>query len=129
MSTYYRKTKGEGFNLVLRFLLELTALFTYGYWAWHRFASWKGILLAIVLPLAGAIIWGVFAVPNDPSRSGKTVIPTSGLIRLCIEICFFAFATFALYMLELTTLAYVFAAFVICHYVFSYKRIGWLLKQ
>ena len=51
---------------------------------------WIASVVGIVLTAA---IWGVFAVPNDPSRSGKTVVVTPGLVRLLIELSLFGVVT------------------------------------
>lgn len=116
-------------NHAIRFLLELAAIFTFGYWGFHQTESGARILLAIGLPLLFALLWGVFAVRNDPSRSGKTVVQTPGLIRLILELGLFTAATWMLLDLEWTITAYIFAGIVIIHYVLSYKRIRWMLKQ
>jgi len=67
-------------NLFVRFVLELSALIVVGIWGYRLSDGWTKYLLAIGLPLIMAAIWGIFAVPNDPSRSGNTVIVTPGII-------------------------------------------------
>ena len=62
-------------NLALRFILELCALAALCVWGWQTY----GLIAAIVTPAAAAGLWGLFAVPDDPSRSGKTVVPVPGL--------------------------------------------------
>lgn len=116
-------------NLTIRFLLELASLFVIGLWGWEQSETWIRFILAIGLPLIFAIIWGVFAVPNDPSRSGKTVIATSGIIRLAIELAFFAFAVWALYNLKYASLSWILGVIVAFHYILSYDRVKWLIKQ
>ena len=76
-----------------------------------------------------AVLWGVFAVPNDPSRSGNTIVDTPGVVRLILEFAFFAFATWAFYNLDYKTTAKVFGAIVVVHYLISYDRINWLLNH
>lgn len=116
-------------NIGLRFVLEMTALFAAAFWGWKQHEGWLGILLAILLPVLIAIIWGVFAVPNDPSRSGKTVVVTPGWIRLIIEVTIFGFAVWAFYSLKHFAVAYIFLSLIIAHYLFSLGRISWLLKK
>src|SRR5262245_27187984 len=73
-------------QLALRFLLELAALVALG--AWPKHAVGHGILrwLAMVgLPFVGATLWGVFAVPGDPSRSGRAVVAVPGWLRVLLE--------------------------------------------
>ena len=116
-------------NLGIRFLLELTVLFAVGYWAWKSQTGFAKYFLAFGLPIVLATIWGVFAVPNDPSRSGETVIAVSGWLRLLIELAIFAVGIFALYKGGYNKLSLIFAIIVVVHYLASYDRINWLLKQ
>lgn len=114
-------------NLVFRFLLEVLALILSGIWAWHLGDASFRYVLAIAVPLAMAVAWGVFAVPNDPSRSGKTVVKTKGWIRLLLELGFFGFAAWSSFQIGWQTLGWVFAACVLLHYIISYDRVRWLL--
>ena len=116
-------------NLAIRFLLELAALASVGLWGFKQTSSWPKFILAILLPVALAVIWGVFAVPDDPSRSGSAPIPISGLLRLILEIGIFSWAIWSLYDLGYSRLAWIFAAVVLVHYLVSYDRILWLLNQ
>ncbi len=116
-------------NLALRFLLELAAIITMGIWGFHISEGAFGIIFAILLPLGFAILWGVFAVPNDPSRSGKTVISTPGIIRLFLELGLFAAATWMMSDLDYSIIWWIFGIVVLIHYVLSYERVSWLLKQ
>ena len=115
-------------NLALRFILEMSTLFMVAYWGWEGFNGWSKYLIAVGLPVLLAAIWGIFAVPNDPSRSGKTLIATDGWIRLLIELVFFGFGAWAIYGAGFQILALLFMIIVIAHYVGSYDRIKWLLK-
>ena len=115
-------------NLVLRFLLELVALLAAGLWGWDQAEDGWRYLLAIGLPVILATLWRTFAVPNDPSRSGKAPVVTNGIVRLLLELAFFGFAAWAFYSLGFITLNYVFVAVVIVHYLVSYDRVLWLLK-
>jgi len=116
-------------NLALRFVLELGALFVAGYWGWKQSDTWLRFLLVTVIPLAEAIIWGVFAVPDDPSRSGKAPIPIPGFIRLGIEFVIFGFACWACYNLGYTEFAWLAGVVVVVHYLVSYERVQWLLSK
>ena len=115
-------------NLALRFVLELAAWFAMGYWGWMQGDGPLRYLLVIGLPVVAAAIWGTFAVPDDPSRSGRAPVPVPGLVRLAIEFATFGTATWALYDTGNTTLSLVFAAIVFVHYLVSYDRVAWLLK-
>lgn len=116
-------------NLGFRFLLEIIALIASGMWAWKQSDGWLKLILAIGLPIVLAAIWGVFAVPNDPSRSGSAPIVTPGFIRLVIELGIFAFASWSLYSIGFNTACIAFAVLVALHYMLSYDRILWLLTQ
>ena len=92
-------------NLALRFFLELSALIACGLWGFGLFESPLRILAAILLPVLFAVLWGVFAVRDDPSRSGKTVMATPGVIRLILELALFGTAAWMLLDLSYSRLA------------------------
>lgn len=116
-------------NLILRFLLEITALISLGIWGWKQNESWFRIIIAIGLPIILAIIWGTFAVPNDPSRSGSAPVKTSGLIRLIIEIGVFGLAVWSLDDIGWNHVSLIFGIIILVHYIFSYDRVLWLLTK
>ena len=116
-------------NLLIRFLLEIIALMSVGMWGWRQSDGWLRFVLAIGIPIILAVIWGTFAVPGDPSRSGAAPIVTPGVIRLAIELGFFALATWSLYDMGLIKLSLAFGTFVVLHYVASYDRIKWLISH
>jgi hypothetical protein len=116
-------------NLTLRFLLELAALIAVGRWGFQQTSSWPRYALMIGLPLALAILWGVFAVPNDPSRSGNAPVPIPGGLRLLLELLVFAAGSCALYACGARVAAFTFAVVVLAHYGLSYDRVGWLLSR
>jgi len=116
-------------NLAIRFLLELTALASVGMWGWRQTDGWQRWVLAIGIPILLAAIWGTFAVPDDPSRSGAAPVVTSGAVRLLIELGFFAFASWAVFTMGYSKPGLVFLAVVVLHYVASYDRVMWLLSK
>jgi len=116
-------------NLLFRFLLELIVLGVAAIWSWKNFEDWSGTVLAIVVPFVMAVIWGSFAVPDDPSRSGKAPVPISGALRLLLELLFFSFAVWCLFELGFSGLAKVFALLVVLHYIISGDRIRWMIKK
>ena len=116
-------------NLMIRFLLELLALASVGLWGWKSYEGTLQYLLGLGLPILMTIVWGTFAVIDDPSRSGKAPIPVSGQVRLVIEFIFFALAVWALYDLKYLRLSYALGGIVIIHYIVSYDRLKWLLAQ
>jgi len=116
-------------NLAVRFLLEIAALVALGVWGWSQGEGALGIVLALAIPIIAAVIWGTFAVPNDPSRSGNAPIPVPGTVRLMLELAFFAIAAGALFAVRYSLLAWVFGIIVVVHYAVSYKRLVWLLRR
>ena len=116
-------------NLAVRFILELCALAAMAYWGWTQHAGWLRFVLAIGLPVLAAILWGTFAVPNDPSRSGQAPVPVPGVVRLMLELAFFGLAVWMLYDAGATILSSIMGIVVIIHYALSYDRMAWLLKQ
>lgn len=116
-------------NLAVRFILEMTGLVTIGLWGWNQAEGILRFVLALGIPFLAAVLWGTFAVPDDPSRSGKTGVPVPGIIRLLLELAFFGSATLALFVMDLTTLSWIYGIAVLVHYVVSYDRVAWLVRQ
>ena len=116
-------------NLTIRFLLELAALLSLGIWGWAQSESWLKFIFAFGVPIISAIAWGVFAVPDDPSRSGSAPVPIPGVIRLVIELAIFALAVLSLRDLGYIKLSWGLALVVAVHYIISYDRIFWLIRQ
>ena len=123
------KLGGHPVNLLFRFLLELIVLGVVAIWSWKTFQDWQGTVLAIVIPFVMAVIWGSFAVPDDPSRSGKAPVPIPGAARLLLELLFFSFAVWCLFDLGFSGFAKAFALLVLLHYIMSGDRIRWMLKK
>jgi hypothetical protein len=116
-------------NLPIRFLLELAALLAMGVWGWQQSQGWVRFVLALGISIIVAVVWGVFAVPNDPSRSGTAPIAVPGILRLTIEIIVFVLAIWALYDLGYTRTSWILGLVVVIHYSTSYDRILWLIRQ
>jgi hypothetical protein len=113
-------------NLGLRFLLEMVALFSFGVWGWQKGDGWLRFVLAAAIPLFFAALWGTFRVPNDP---GAAPVAVAGVLRLGLEMAFFSLAALALADARLTTLSWVFGGLAALHYLVSYDRILWLVRQ
>ena len=116
-------------NLALRFLLELVALFALGWWGWSLTDNWLRFVLAILFSLVAATIWGTFAVPDDPSRSGEAPVVVRGWIRLGLELIVFGTAVIGLASVGRGSFAIVFMVVVVAHYLLSIDRISWLLER
>jgi hypothetical protein len=116
-------------NLALRLFLEIAAYVSMAYWGWTQHDGLLRFVWAIGLPLVWAIFWGTFNVPDDPSRSGKAPVRVPGIVRLLLELAFFATGAWALYAAGYIIWAIIFAALVVIHYALSYDRIAWLLRR
>ena len=115
-------------NLAVRFLLELGALAAFSIYGWRL--TDHGVLrvgLAVLLPAIAASIWGVFAVPGDPSRSGSAPVPIPGAARLILELVFFAAAAWVLSGRSAAWAAAL-AGVAATHYALSLERIVWLVR-
>ena len=116
-------------NLLFRFILEVCAFISVGIWGFNQTDGILKFVLAFGFPIILATIWGVFAVPNDKSRSGNAPIPTPGFIRLILELGIFTIAVWSLFSLGYHTFSFAFGAAVTIHYAISYDRIAWLLSK
>jgi hypothetical protein len=115
-------------NLAVRFVLEILALVALGAWARAQIPGAPGLVLMILVPLLAATAWGIFNVKGDPSRSGKAPVPVPGVVRLLIELTFFGSAAWAMFILH-PAYGWIFGSATLLHYILSYDRIAWLLKQ
>jgi len=116
-------------NLTLRFLLELAALLGLGIAGWTLFGGWWRWVLASALPLVAAVLWGTFAVLNDPSRSGRAPVPVPGTVRLALELAILFGGAAGFYAAGYVTTGTIVALLIAISYAFSLDRLGWLLKQ
>jgi hypothetical protein len=113
-------------NLGLRFLLEIAALISLGIWGWQKGEGWVRFILAVGIPIVAATLWATFRVPNDP---GTAPVAIPGILRLMFELALFALATWALYDSKLTVLAWILGVVTMLHYISSYDRVLWIIKQ
>ncbi len=82
-----------GANEILRFLLELFAIFSLGYWGYLAWPfPWPGVLFMIGTPLFAVLAWGLF-------RSPKARIPLDPVGRGFVEIAVMGSAAIAWAML------------------------------
>jgi uncharacterized protein DUF2568 len=116
-------------NLTLRFLLELAALFGLGMAGWSLSGGWWRWVVALVVPLIAAALWGTFAVLDDPSRSGRAPVPVPGAVRLVLELVILFGGAIGFHAAGYTTTAFIVVLLIVASYAFSLDRLGWLLKQ
>lgn len=114
-------------NLGFHFLLELAALGALAYWGFATSEGWlMKIMLGVGAPLLGAVIWGVFRVPNDP---GPAVVAVPGLVRLIIEWGLFGLAAAGLFAAGARTWGWMFLIAAAINYAIMYERVLWLLRR
>ena len=113
-------------NLALRFILELVAIASIGYWGWHAYDGTWQIVMGLGLPLLAAVIWGTFRVPNDP---GHAPVQVPGFIRLVLELLILYAGAWALHIVGHSTAGLLDFTMISLHYVVSYDRVIWLLQQ
>jgi hypothetical protein len=116
-------------NLAIRFLLEIAGLVALGFWGWSQSEGLLRVVLALGIPSIAAVLWGTFAVPDDPSRSGKAPVPVSGIIRLLLELAFFGLSTWSILDNGNPFVGWLFGLVVLVHYLISYDRVLWLIKR
>lgn len=114
----------RGWNLVLRFVLELACLLGIGVAGWLVTPA-----LGIAGSVAAAAAWGVFAVPDDPSRSGKSPVPVHGWVRLLVELAVFIGGAAAWLVAGRWAVSVIIAALLVLHHVVAWPRLRWLLRQ
>ena len=112
-------------NDILRFALELASLAAIGRGAY--LLSGGNWIVAAGAPLAAAVLWTVFAVPGDPSRSGRAPVAVPGWLRLVLELCVFAAGAASLLAAGEPKLAGAMIAPLVVHHVLAWRRLRWLL--
>ena len=118
-----------GWNLALRFGLELGALAGLGFAAWTITSGpvrWTALTL---VPITAAVTWGVFNVVDDPSRSGTAPIEVDGRVRLAIEVLLMVGGAVAITVSGQREIGIVFLILVTAHYAASWNRVEWLVRE
>ena len=117
-----------GWNLALRFALEMGALIGLGVAAWQSTDGTVQWIAAIAVPLVAAVLWGTFNVLDDPSRSGEAPVEVAGWIRLVLESTILGCGAIAIGIVGGPIAGIGFAALVVVHYTASWSRIQWLMS-
>ena len=100
-------------NLLLRFLLELTALAALAYWGYTTASGALRWLLAIGAPVTLAVVWGLCVSPK-----AKIVVPR--IAQLAVEFVLLGAAALALAASGQPALAVVFGALVLVSGTLNY---------
>jgi hypothetical protein len=107
----------RGANLVLRFLLELSALAAMVYWGFATASGATQWVLGLGAPLAVAVVWGLFV---SPKRRFDLPHPA----RFAIELVVFAAAVLALFAADQPVLAVVLAGLELVSGTLNYVWAG-----
>jgi hypothetical protein len=113
-------------NLILRFVLEITALVSVGQWGWSAGrAGAARIALAFGLPLMMAAAWAVFRPLRDSSVPGgkKPIVAIPGRARLALELVFWAAAVAAMFAAGSAALAFAMILALLLHHLWSADRL------
>jgi hypothetical protein len=114
-----------GWNLALRFVLEIAAWAGFAWGGWQLGAWPLGIGLLVITVIA----WGTFAVPGDPSRGGKAPVPVPGAVRLVIEVAILFGGCVMFWVGGAPVLAAILLALNVVHLAFAADRVRWLVGQ
>jgi hypothetical protein len=117
-----------GWNLALRFGLEIAAFTGIAMAAWNLSSGNLRWVAVIAVPVVAAIIWGVFNVVDDPSRSGEAPIEVSGWIRLAVELLVLGGGAAAFAITQRPTIAIGLVILIAIQYATSWSRIEWLIQ-
>lgn len=117
-----------GWNLALRFGLELVALGGLGFAAWKLTSGPVRLGAVIVVPIIAATMWTVFNVIGDPSRSGAAPVEVPGWTRLAIELVILGAGAAAIILAGRADIGLAYAAVIVIHYAVSWPRVQWLLS-
>jgi len=118
-------------TLVLRFVLELLALVAWGWTGWTvgEASGWLRGVPTLGLPLAAVVVWGLFNVPGDPSRSGRAPVVVRGVVRLALEAVFFGGAWMGLALAGDPWWALAMGVLTVVHYATSTRRLSWMARR
>ena len=116
-------------NLVLRLILEMAMFAAFAASPAFALSGGSRWILVAIAPLGAIAVWGIFATPDDPSRSGRTVVPTPGAVRLLLEFGLFGGGVGLMVWAELWQFSAALAAGAILHYLSWPERIRWMLRH
>ncbi len=112
-----------------RFALEVIAIVFVGIWGANLSTGWGSFFIGLGCSIVFVTIWGVFNVPNDPSRSGKAPVVVSGKLRLILEFTLFTWAAVAIAQEAGIWFGIVFLLAVIAHNIHIKERTIWIWQN
>jgi len=103
-------------NDILRFLLELFAFASLGFWGFAGWPlPWPGVLVGILAPAFAILLWGLF-------RSPKAVFRLDPFGKAVVEICVFGAAALAWWDLGQPVVGAVFAVVAVISGIISGRK-------
>jgi hypothetical protein len=117
-----------GWNLALRFGLEIAALVGLAAAAWSLTSGPLRWLAVVAVPVAAATCWGVFNVVDDPSRSGEAPVEVPGWLRLALEILILGGGAAGFAVAGRPGVGLVLVVLIVLQYATSWSRVEWLLQ-
>lgn len=118
-----------GWQLVIRFALEVGSLAAIGRWAGAHFDAAYAYLAGWGAAAIVALLWVTFAVHGDPSRSGRAPVPVPGVARLALELAVFLAGAAALFAMRTWPWLAAFLVGLVVHHLGTLPRLGWLVRQ
>ena len=112
-----------------RFALEVIAVVFVGMWGSTFISGWPSFYMGVFCSFLFMLIWGLFNVPGDPSRSGKAPIAIPGKLRLILELLLFIWATVALENVAGMSFGIVYFVAVVAHNIHIKERTVWIWKN
>jgi hypothetical protein len=115
---------------IVRFGMEIVAFGGLFWWGWSiADGGVAGLVLGTAFFLIAALLWGAFAVVNDPSRNPNPPIGVPGWVRLVIELGIFGVAAWGIWASGARWLSESLLTLVVLTYALAYDRLIWLLRQ
>ncbi len=118
-----------GWNLALRFALEVAALVALGLAGWKLGGEGSRWILAIGVPAAAAAAWTTFNVAGDPSRSGRAPVEVNGWTRLGVEVLVLGGGALAIWYAGQPALAVAYTILVVVQSATAHDRVAWMIEQ
>ena len=118
-----------GWNLALRFGLELVALAGLALAAWRWTPGPARLVAVVAAPLVAAVVWGTFNVVGDPSRSGQAPVEVPGVTRLLLEVAVLGAGAAGLALAWRPEAGLAMAGVTVAHYAAGWSRLRWLLAS
>jgi hypothetical protein len=113
-------------DLAIRAILEIGAVIGLLLGGAASVSGPVGALVALVLPLGAAFLWGTFRVPGDPGPAPR---PIPGAARLVLELVILGSGTLGWLWAGWMIVGLLMGALLVGHYLMTAERVRWLLTQ